>query len=597
MGKGQIVSGGAGGLYSVRLVFNLARLISQIASLNAQIVLVDAKIALGINTSKFTTRIATLNTQIAALEVKINSETDLVKKKDLLAQKSTLQNTIIALTARAYVELERLKLSKTSIQKRIALMTAAITANTGIIVAARCADMTETLSGDIGTIEVPGERVNTLIQPGYGGNASYNAARDGMIQPALAATPESAFWNLAMLPGWQKWKPTYRFGTISNLNGNYCTVALETAYSRQQGRNVNQGLILNNVPISYKTEHGAAFTNGDAVVVKFLNQSFLTPQVIGFRNGPASSLGLLVSLSSVSGVYTYHVLNCSTGSLTQVAIADIGVYLANYTAASQGSLVGFNAVNESVFTANSWPTGDSGNHVRRETVVNTPTSSTYTLYYDGIVVFTQVWQDESYGWSAVDTLYPIKTGGNSWEGWTYSVETHGNVVTWGACTRVVSRSITVSYDLVAYFYNGSEILTVPFGSLSVSESGESSETYAGASQDYGWYYGRPYRAEIDNSASGTFYYWAFPYYIHNFVPSLKEEDLIVNESRTPNPEWSGVFNDLGVVFVDGAKGSRSVRFGGAALYQADPRTLPIHAALTSAVNNADTLEFSFYRRT
>ena len=72
------------------------------------------------------------------------------------------------------------------------------------IVNAWCADLTEDLSGEIGTIEVPGERGTVLIQPGYGGNAVYDSSRDGQLQPLIACPAAQVFYNLAMLPGWQK---------------------------------------------------------------------------------------------------------------------------------------------------------------------------------------------------------------------------------------------------------------------------------------------------------------------------------------------------------------------------------------------------------
>ena len=247
MGKGQIISGGVAGQYQVRLMLNTARLSARIATLNEQIVHLDALILAGIPTSP---PLSTEKTQ---------------------------------------AQINRLTLQKTALQLRVKILTAQIPAATANIVSAWCADLTENLTGEVGTIEVPGERGTVMIQPGYGGNAAYNAARDGQLQPGTSATPEGCFYNLALLPGWQKWKPTYRFGTISNLSGDVCTVTLENASSSQQNLNVNQGTVLNNVPITYMMNNGAAFVDGDAVVVKFTGQSFAAPVVIGFKHDPGGA--------------------------------------------------------------------------------------------------------------------------------------------------------------------------------------------------------------------------------------------------------------------------------------------------------------------
>ena len=45
-----------------------------------------------------------------------------------------------------------------------------------------CADLTEELSGDVGIIEIAGDIDKGVnVQPGYEGNAVYNAARDGAM--------------------------------------------------------------------------------------------------------------------------------------------------------------------------------------------------------------------------------------------------------------------------------------------------------------------------------------------------------------------------------------------------------------------------------
>ena len=156
-------------------------------------------------------------------------------------------------------------------------------------VSAWCADLTEDIAGNVGTIEVPGERGIVQIQPGYENNSTYDSTRDGQLQPSIASTPASTFYNLAMLPGWQKWKPTYRYGVISNIDNesHTCDVKLDITSSSQQSLDVNQELNLFGIPVSYMSCDSSVFENGDNVLVKFDDQEWANAKVIGFKDNPA----------------------------------------------------------------------------------------------------------------------------------------------------------------------------------------------------------------------------------------------------------------------------------------------------------------------
>lgn len=151
-----------------------------------------------------------------------------------------------------------------------------------------CADLTEDLAADaeVGTIEIKGESEQILVQPGYGGNAVYDQDRDGQLMPAGLATPAQSFYNYAMLPGWQKWAPTYRVGKIKDLDGDNCTVILDSARSAAQALDINQATELTEVPIRYMNCHGVAFEVGDRVLVRFEDQDWADPKVIGFEDHP-----------------------------------------------------------------------------------------------------------------------------------------------------------------------------------------------------------------------------------------------------------------------------------------------------------------------
>ncbi|MBF0199493.1 MAG: hypothetical protein HQL32_17390, partial [Planctomycetes bacterium] len=85
-----------------------------------------------------------------------------------------------------------------------------------------CVDHNTALTGTVGTIEAPGERhpdFPALIKPGgtLGDEALWSSS-DGVLQPAIAGTPENVFLASALNPGLQKWRPQYRFGTIQSIN-------------------------------------------------------------------------------------------------------------------------------------------------------------------------------------------------------------------------------------------------------------------------------------------------------------------------------------------------------------------------------------------
>jgi hypothetical protein len=147
-----------------------------------------------------------------------------------------------------------------------------------------CADYTEDLSGEVATAEVPGEIGSVIIKPGFEGNA-WSAAEDGAMQPTLASTPAATFYNLAMLPGWQKWRPTFRTATLTRLDGDSCSITLDATTSSQQGLGVNAQSSYSNVPILYMDCNGSAFEEGDQVLVAFAG-NVEGPTVVGFEQKP-----------------------------------------------------------------------------------------------------------------------------------------------------------------------------------------------------------------------------------------------------------------------------------------------------------------------
>ena len=149
-----------------------------------------------------------------------------------------------------------------------------------------CADFTEDTppSSVVATIEIPGESDLILIANGC---RAWNWG-DGLLVDRALMSPELAFFNAAVLPGWQKWMPTYRWGTCTAIDhdANVMDVALADLHSSAQGLPVNQSASLARVPVQYMTCNSRAFDVGDRVVVIFNGQEWSDPYVIGFVDNP-----------------------------------------------------------------------------------------------------------------------------------------------------------------------------------------------------------------------------------------------------------------------------------------------------------------------
>lgn len=162
-----------------------------------------------------------------------------------------------------------------------------------LTVDAWCADYTRDLSGSVGTIEIPGEGTgHVIIRPGFEDHAAYQAGRDGMLMPREIMSPEQAFLAAALLPGWQKFRPTYRVGTLTSVDHDThtCNVTLDPARSSAQQLDINPAVSLIGVPINYMTCHSRVFEPADRVVVEFQNQQPGAARVIGFESRPKTCM-------------------------------------------------------------------------------------------------------------------------------------------------------------------------------------------------------------------------------------------------------------------------------------------------------------------
>jgi hypothetical protein len=251
MGKGTIVSGGENGLYSVTLLLDRVQADKALARINAWILMKEEQIAaLWHNDPE--NKVPRLKLELASLQ----------KQKEYL---------------------ERIPADPT--------------------VSAWCADLSEELFGNVGTIEINGDVDKVLIRPGYDDLAAYDADKYGQLQYGIAMTPEQWFYNAAMKPGWKKWMPTYRIGTIIFLDivEDKCNLILDDATTNiinDGGVSVNEASTLTDVPIVYMTCNSGAFQVDDRVVVEFVGQDFDFPQVIGFESSPKQCGGEILLVRS-----------------------------------------------------------------------------------------------------------------------------------------------------------------------------------------------------------------------------------------------------------------------------------------------------------
>lgn len=147
-----------------------------------------------------------------------------------------------------------------------------------------CATHTTNATGEVATIEVPGEPDWIVMAPA----GRKPTVADGFLLNRTAMSPEQAFFNYAILPGWQRFTPTYRFGTIYDIDKttNTCSVMLWPAASSAQRLPVNKKSVFTSVPVVYLTCHAKAFKPEDSVLVEFQGQDWENPRVVGFQHTP-----------------------------------------------------------------------------------------------------------------------------------------------------------------------------------------------------------------------------------------------------------------------------------------------------------------------
>lgn len=248
---------------------------------------------------------ATINSHLGDGQYSITTVFDTaaaaVEKTRLEAILAGVQEKLDADPAPSGETLTVLETRKTALEKEIEKITEA--AALSRTQSAWCGDLTEDLSGTVATIEIGADPdLGLMVHPGYAGAAAYDEVRDGIETPFRTMNVADAALNLALLPAIQKWKPTFRYGTVSNVNQetDVCDLTLADAISWAQGININESTYFSSVPIVYMSCNGAAFEDDDEVLVSYSPYDVEgTIKVIGFKENPkpCESRHILVEVS------------------------------------------------------------------------------------------------------------------------------------------------------------------------------------------------------------------------------------------------------------------------------------------------------------
>jgi len=200
-----------------------------------------------------------------------------------------------------------------------------------------CADCQKSLSGEVATMEIPGTDQIIMIRPGGadGSGSEYSVSRDGQLRSVASMSSAEVVWNYTMLPGWQKWKPIYRLGKITNRppGASKCSVLLDQ-YSTVQGLATDVERQLHNVPMIYKNrDDGGPYVVGDRVVIEFYNQNHESPRVIGYEEYPCTTTTLTTTTTTLT------VTTTTTTSLEIMYTQDYTGAILTYDA-DAGSFIG-----------------------------------------------------------------------------------------------------------------------------------------------------------------------------------------------------------------------------------------------------------------
>ena len=295
MGRAQIIDGGADGRYTIQVDYGSAQRQALIDAFNSLIANLDVKIAalevdIAAQQAAAEEGGATLKAQVDAYITSLQSGGgagggNLTSNTGTTLQ-DFLRRQLIILSAakqRNQRRLDALRFERAEAVQNIAALNSA---QPLVTKQAWCTTLTENATGTVATIDINGESNLTLIAPE---GRTWQAA-DGVMTMPHVMSPEQSFLNTAILPGWQRHKPKYRWGKIGNIDvdANTCDVSLAAATSSAQNLPINRFTNLTGIPVEYLSCNAQAFTDGDRVVVQFTETlpGQFDAKVIGFLDNP-----------------------------------------------------------------------------------------------------------------------------------------------------------------------------------------------------------------------------------------------------------------------------------------------------------------------
>jgi hypothetical protein len=159
-----------------------------------------------------------------------------------------------------------------------------------------------TIGSTVDTIEINGEQGLSFIGGGNFGDQVFFPP-PGRLTARGVMTPEQVFFNAAILPGWQRFKPVARLAVVDVATFNPTSsspsridITLLPATSTPINIDIN--------PTQTSLTHvgsnapGDAYEPGDIVVVAFPQQTFANPQIVGWLDGPKRLPWLITSSST-----------------------------------------------------------------------------------------------------------------------------------------------------------------------------------------------------------------------------------------------------------------------------------------------------------
>jgi hypothetical protein len=293
MGKALITSNAGDGLYVIKPTYHRARIEDEIADLQAALLDIEALLivleaALDAAEADLQEALNGVDAAVAAYTAALEGEDQaaIAAARDAVTTATVNATQLGAVRDQAKVPVALERARRLTTQQRLTMLQQIQLDKEQF---AWCADWTIDASGEVATAEIPGEgAARIIIRPQYAGRGDYELERDGQLFHRPGMSSAQVFFNAALLPGWQKWLPTYRVGTITSIDydADTCAVVLDNDSSSAYALPINQLSALSGVPIVYRMCDADAFVVNDRVLVEFQQRKWTFPRVIGFETNP-----------------------------------------------------------------------------------------------------------------------------------------------------------------------------------------------------------------------------------------------------------------------------------------------------------------------